>query len=228
VVSKLVSRHGGLRPLRLAGLTVAAGEIVSVRGFDAVQAETVVGLVTGAILPDDGEVVIFGEPTTAVSTPDQWLASLDRIGLVSARAPLLAELSVGQNIAVPLTLDLDPLPAPTRDDVRRLASDAGVDDRDLDRRAGDVGTAVRIRTHLARALALKPLVLLLEHASASLDRADAAAFGQIVSRIARSAGLSVLALTSDDRFAAALGGRRMSWQAASGDVLRVRGWARWF
>lgn len=227
-ITGLVKEHGGLRPLRLTGLAVETGEIVSVLGFDAAQAEVVVGLVTGAMLPDEGEVRVFGVPTTALETPEQWLDSLDRIGLVSTRIVLLDELSVAQNIAVPLTLDLDPLAGPVRDEVRRLAADAAIDGADLDRSARDVSQGVRVRTHLARALALKPRLLLLEHASATLAPHEATAFAAAVARVSRGRGLSILALTGDERFARRLGGRRLSWLPATGEVRTVRGWPRGF
>jgi ABC-type transporter Mla maintaining outer membrane lipid asymmetry ATPase subunit MlaF len=227
-ISNLVKNYGGLRPLRVRRLVVGPGQIVSVRGFDPIQAEVMIGLATGAILPDEGEVVIFGEPTSILETSERWLASLDRIGLVSVRTVLVDALSVAQNIAVPLTLELDPLPEPVRGEVRRLAAEAGIDETSFDSKAGAVPPPVRARVHLARALAMKPRLLLLEHASAALAEGDAPVFGTSVSRVATRRGLSVLALTADPRFAKALGGRKMSWTAASGEVRGAGGWARWF
>ena len=227
-VRDVVKDYRGLRPLRVRRLVVREGEIVSVLGFDAVEAEVMVGLATGGVLPDQGDVAIFGEPTAAIDTPERWLESLDRIGLVSGRTVLIDELSVAQNIAVPLTLDLDPIAEPVRREVSRLAADAGIDAASRDHRVGDVPPDVRARVHVARALALQPRLLLLEHATAALPPGGGTAFGTLVSRLAKTRGLSVLALTADERFAAALGGRRMSWTAATGDVRSVRGWARWF
>jgi ABC-type uncharacterized transport system ATPase subunit len=227
-IRDVVKNYRGLRPLRVRSLVVGEGEIVSVLGFDAVQAEVMVGLATGAVLPDEGEVAIFAEPTATIDTPDRWLDSLDRIGLVSGRTVLIDELSVAQNIAVPLTLDVDPLAEPFRQEIGRLAGSAGIDTASLDRRVADVPADVRARVHLARALALKPRLLLLEHATATLTAGEGPAFGTVVSRIATARRLSVLALTADEPFAKALGGRRMSWTGATGEVRRVRGWARRF
>ena len=53
--------YGGLRPLRIARfLTSQSGERVAITGIDATAAEMVVNLVTGASVPDEGEVRVFG------------------------------------------------------------------------------------------------------------------------------------------------------------------------
>ena len=81
--------YGGLRPLRIQALAVAAGERVAIAGIDAVGAELVVNLVTGASLPDEGEVRVFGARTQDLADGDEWLSSLDRFGIVTDRAVIL-------------------------------------------------------------------------------------------------------------------------------------------
>ena len=69
----VVKQYGALRPLRMAALEVSRGAIVAVTGLDAAAAETFVNLATGATLPDEGEVRVFGRSTAAVSDADEWL-----------------------------------------------------------------------------------------------------------------------------------------------------------
>ena len=78
--------YHGLRPLRLANLSIAAGEQVALVGFDAPGAEVFVNLVTGATLPDRGTIRLFGRPTADISDADDWLSVVDRVGIVSRRA----------------------------------------------------------------------------------------------------------------------------------------------
>ena len=65
-------------------------------------------LVTGASLPDAGSVDVFGHPTSAIADSTEWLAIVDRFGIVSDRAVMLEGLTVLQNLAVPFTLDIEP------------------------------------------------------------------------------------------------------------------------
>ena len=105
-LTDVVKAYGGLRPLRLKRLTVMPGECVAILGFDQPMAETFVNLATGASLPDAGSVEALGRPTSAIADSDEWLAFVDRFGIVSERAVMLEPLTVVQNLAVPFTLDI--------------------------------------------------------------------------------------------------------------------------
>ena len=82
-ITGLSKSYAALRPLRVESLAVALRERVALGGLDAAGAELFVNLVTGAALPEEGEVRVFGQPTWQ-SPRDDWLASLDA-GIVSHR-----------------------------------------------------------------------------------------------------------------------------------------------
>ena len=92
-------------------------------GLDASAAEIFVNLVTGAVLPDEGEVSSFGRNTSAIADSADWLTMLDRFGVVSDRVVLLDSMTVEQNLAVPFTLSIDPVDEQVLSDVRRLAEE---------------------------------------------------------------------------------------------------------
>ena len=102
-IAQVVRNYGSLRPLRIAALAVAPGERVALTGLDAGAAEVLVNLVTGAALPDEGEVRVFGRATSEIASGDEWLASLERFGIVSPRAVLIEGATVLQNLAMPFT-----------------------------------------------------------------------------------------------------------------------------
>src|SRR5215471_5757565 len=109
-VSGVRKQYNALRPLRINDLTIDAGDRVALSGLDAGAAEVLVNLVTGASVPDEGEVRVGGRSTAAIADGDEWLASLDRFGIVSPRAVLLDAVTLLQNLAMPLTLQIDPVP----------------------------------------------------------------------------------------------------------------------
>ena len=84
----------------------------------------------------------------------------------------------------------------------------------------DAGGRVRVRA--ARALALDPKVLLLEHASAGLTPDAAAAFGADMRQIALRRGCALVAVTADPQFAAAVAGRVLTLDPASGRLSEPR------
>src|SRR5437879_5817418 len=91
-------QYQSLRPLRINDLRIDAGERVAGSGLDAGAAEVLVNLVTGASLPEEGEVRVLGRATSSIADSDDWLASLDRFGIVSPRAVLLDAATVLQNL----------------------------------------------------------------------------------------------------------------------------------
>jgi ABC-type transporter Mla maintaining outer membrane lipid asymmetry ATPase subunit MlaF len=227
-ISDLVKEYRSLRPLRIARLRLFRGERAVVLGFDAPAAETLVHLITGALLPDAGEVQVFGQSTAAIASGAEWLATVDRFGILSERLVLLDALSVGQNLAVPFTLEIEPVAADVMPRVMALAREVGLDHDRLAERAAAVSPLDRARVRLARALALEPQALLLEHPDAALSDEDAARFVEDVIRASAARGLAVLALASDERLAPIASNGPVIWMPATGEMRRRPGrWARW-
>lgn len=226
-IEGLRKNHGGLRPLRINALSVCAGERTAIVGVDGPEAEVLVGLLTGAMLPDHGQVRIFGRATPCIVDADDWLRTLDRFGIVSARAVLLEELTLSQNIAMAFSLSIDPVPDAVRESVRRLSAEVGLASASLDRRLSEVPPVQKARCHLARALAADPSTLLLEHASA-LAPDDAATLGLTVAAVARGRRLALVALTADERFARAVADRVFALDGATGALRDISGWRRWW
>ena len=217
-IAGLSKDYQTLRPLRIKHLTVRQGDIMSISGIDVLGAETLVHLVTGATLPDTGEVSLFGRNTRDITDGDAWLKSLDGVGMISARGILVGAFSVLQNIALSLTLDVDPIDPRVVPPAGALAREAGLDAALFDVHAGRVPPDAQMRVHLARALALGPKLLIAEHPSATLPRDAVAGFGADLGKVARGRGMALLAITADDSLAKAIGGSRLELLPASGEL----------
>jgi cell division transport system ATP-binding protein len=218
--------YRGLRPLRLRELVVARGEMTALTGLDATEAAVLVDLVTGAVLPDAGEILVNGTSTASLASQDDWLRFLDQFGLVNPRVVLLDHLSVAQNLAVPLTLSVDPLQPDARARVESLAGDVRLDPALLDAPVSSVGPADRLRIRMGRAMALAPRVVLVEHPTLDLDRRQA---NDVARDLARLVGpdRALLALTGDETIARAAG-RSLGWQPRTGLVEEAGGRRPWW
>jgi ABC-type lipoprotein export system ATPase subunit len=211
-------QYSALRPLRMNDLTVEAGERVALSGLDAGAAEVLVNLVTGASVPDEGDVLVQGRSTASIANGDEWLASLDRFGIVSPRAVLLDGATLLQNLAMPLTLQIDPVPEDAAATARSLAREAGIEDAWLERPVAALPASVKMRAHLVRAVVLGPALLILEHPTATLAAGEGRAFGEAVARVAGARSLAALIVSEDADFAEAASTRRLALHAASGDL----------
>ena len=225
-LTSIAKEYGALRPLRIERLTVAPGAQLALVGLDRPAAEVFINLVTGATLPDRGQVRVFGGSTADITDSDDWLTTLDRFGIVSDRAPLLEAMTVVQNLALPFAVEIEPPPPGVRDQAVALAREAGLNQGVLDVRAGDLDPLARIRARLARALALNPSVLLLDHPTATLEEGMGPAFARDVRRISERRGLAAISLTMDKRFAAAAG-RVLTLDPASGSLKESSWLMRW-
>jgi predicted ABC-type transport system involved in lysophospholipase L1 biosynthesis ATPase subunit len=217
-ISGLVKDYKALRPLRIKSLNVNPGDVLAVSGLDALASETFVHLVTGATLPDSGDVSLFGQNTRTIADSAAWLKSLDGVGMVTSRGIVIGMFTVLQNIAMSFTLEVDPIDPEVLPKATALATEVGLDASDFDVAAGSARPDAHMRIHLARALALEPRLLIAEHPSASLPRETVSAFGADLARLARSRGLALLALTADDELAKAIGGQRLELVAATGEL----------
>ncbi|MDQ3346660.1 MAG: hypothetical protein M3545_01690 [Acidobacteriota bacterium] len=220
--------YGALRPLRIQSLTVRRSERVAIAGLDAPAAESLVNLVTGASVPDEGEVRVFGRATTDVVDGDEWLSSLDRFGIVSDRAVLLEGAALLQNLALPFTLEIDPVSSGTRAHVERLAAECGIAAEWLDQPSAALPPAVRVRAHLVRALALGPEILLMEHSSATLPDGERRPFGAVVRRVCEARALTAVIVSLDAEFSTAAADRILTLEPASGGLKDSsrKGWFR--
>ena len=222
--------YGGLRPFRLRALDVEPGEFVAIAGVDHQAATVLTDLLTGTTLPDEGgSISIAGKATSAISSQDDWLAFLDRFGIVNDRVVLLDDLTVAANLAVPLTLAIDPMPVEARRAVEALAGEVGLPGACLDAPLREATALDRFRVRLGRAVALNPAILIVEHPTLDLsDRLDAAAAMEALRRVVNARQLAAIVAVADSRLSRGFATRHLTWQPTSGELSEAGRWRRWF
>ena len=208
--------YHGLRPLRIAGLSVDGSEQVALLGFDQTTAELFVNLVTGASLPDRGSIRVFGRSTADIASSDEWLTLVDRIGIVSRRAVLLESMTVVQNLAMPYTLEIEPPSAEMRARATELAAEIGLAGPSLDRPIAELGALDAMLVRFARAIALSPSLVLFEHPTAEVARDDIASLAARCRAVASKRNIATVILTADREFAAAAASRVLTLEPATG------------
>jgi phospholipid/cholesterol/gamma-HCH transport system ATP-binding protein len=171
-------------------------------------------------------VITLGRPTSSIVDADVWLKFVEQFGFVSDRIALLDGMTAGQNLAIPFSLDIDPIPPDIQSQVNTLAAEVGIAPSDLAIRVGEGSASVRARVRLARALALDPLVVVLEHPTAVLPQEEVKPYAGMLAQICDKRRLTMVALSMDEKFGKALGGRLLVWQPATGEFKERRRW--WF
>jgi predicted ABC-type transport system involved in lysophospholipase L1 biosynthesis ATPase subunit len=124
-----------------------------------------------------------------------------------------------QNVAMPLTLDVDPIDPAYLPAAEALAREAGIPASSWDQPLGRVDPELNLRVRLARAVAPDPKLLIAEHPSAALPREAAPRVAADVARIARSRDAALVTLTADPAWADAVGGDVLTLQPGSGELV---------
>ena len=219
--------YRALRPLRVRQLDVLEHESIALLGFDRAAAEVFVNLLTAATVPDTGRIEIFGRPTLDIRDATTWLSSLDCFGIVSERQVLLDNMTVEENLTMPLTMALHDVDNAVRTKVVALAEEVGLSDQ-LRQPVASLSAESRLRVRLGRALAPDPKILLSEHPNASLEPGDVGRFAAEYARLVRQRGLVSIVLTADSAFASAVGQRILTLQPATGELKPLSAWRRLF
>jgi branched-chain amino acid transport system permease protein len=190
----LVAEHlhkffGGLHATNDVSLTVHEGEIVGVIGPNGAGKTTVFNQLSGFIPPTRGVVKVRGTDGQWSSPGSPARFARAGIGRTFQIVQPFAELSVAENIMLGAFMH-------TRDarEARAIAADvARLTDLTalLDSRARNLTVGGMKRLEMARALATRPRVLLLDEVMAGLSPTDVAKAIEIIRRV-RDAGVSVL------------------------------------
>jgi len=152
----VVKMYGAVTALREASLAVRPGEVHALLGANGAGKSTLVKILTGAVHPDSGRIVVHGQ-AREVHSP----AEARRNGLVSVyqEPALIPDLDVISNLRLTQT----PIDAFTE-----WLPKLGVEQFDLNEMIGNIPLAVLRVMDLARALAIEPDVLLLDEMTAAL------------------------------------------------------------
>ncbi|MBK9135346.1 MAG: ABC transporter ATP-binding protein [Betaproteobacteria bacterium] len=177
-----VSRaFGGLRAVQDVSLAVRAGTLTALIGPNGAGKTTLFALLSGFLKPDAGRVVFDGADITGRAPHLNARAGLARTFQIVQ--PFAAQ-TVRENIAVGAHLH-EPRRAAALDQAEAVAARVGLSSQ-LDKPAGDLTVAGRKRLELARALATRPKLLLLDEVLAGLNPQEVAEMIPVVRSLVAS------------------------------------------
>ncbi|SFL29270.1 ABC transporter ATP-binding protein [Streptomyces pini] len=181
--------------LRGLSLTVRRGEFVAVTGRPGAGRTTLLGLVGGLDTPVSGRITVDGARLDGMGEQERLRLRRDRIGIVFPSPGLLPVLTVAENVGVPLRLRN--IPARERDErVSRLLAEAGLAEL-AGLRPDEIDGARRQRVAVARALAIRPALLVADEPTALLGPGDAAGVLELLYTAVRARGTTALVATRE-------------------------------
>lgn len=155
----------GVPALRDVTVEFRAGEVHAILGENGAGKSTLMNIISGALRPDEGEITVAGE-RIALMTPD--VAARNGIAICFQHPAILEDLSVIENLRVALPASV--FAGRSASDVaQELLNGVGLD-VPLRMRADDLTVSQKHLLEIAKALALKPRVLILDEPTAALDQ----------------------------------------------------------
>jgi branched-chain amino acid transport system ATP-binding protein len=186
--TSLAKRFGGLTAVDDVSFSVERGEIYAIIGPNGAGKTTLLNLVSGLLMPTAGTVELDGHDLTGRSTAERCHLGLGRAFQVVQPFP---EMTVRENVLVGAMFGK---PGVGRVEAERRADEAlghvGLDGR-ADDDAEDLTLMEEKRLEIARALATRPAVLLLDEVMAGLRPGEAREAVALVKRL-RDGGLTIV------------------------------------
>ncbi|WP_144113993.1 ABC transporter ATP-binding protein [Paraburkholderia sp. BCC1886] len=214
-VRHVTRRFGGLVAVNDVNLSIARGECVSVIGPNGAGKSTLFNLLAGTDTPDEGEVRFAGEDVTGMA-PEllaaRGVARTFQHGRVFGNLSVLDNVLIGAHARLATTRRGWPVAGAFAEVLRALIGSAAVRREDaqlrdevkallarfgtrlaprIDEPAHSLSYANRRRVEIARALALRPRILLLDEPTAGMNESETAEMLELILELKRD-GLTIL------------------------------------
>jgi putative ABC transport system ATP-binding protein len=199
-LAKSYRRGGQIVPvLNDLNFDIAEGEFVALMGPSGSGKSTLLNLIAGIDKPDSGELRVAGLDISTLSEADlaDWRAA--HIGFIFQFYNLMPVLTAFENIELPLLLTR--LSRRQRRERVELALDmVGLANR-MDHFPSELSGGQQQRVAIARAIISDPLLIVADEPTGDLDRVSAADILNLLDRLNRELGKTIVMVTHDQRAA---------------------------
>jgi putative ABC transport system ATP-binding protein len=186
--------------LRGANIAVEQGEVLAIMGPSGSGKSTLLHCLAGILVPDAGEVWFDGERVDTMREARRSVLRRERCGFVFQFGQLVPELTVVENVALPLLLA-----GVKRAEALRRAGGwfarLGLEGMEQ-RRSGELSGGQAQRVALARGLVAEPRVLFADEPTGALDSLTGEQVMDLMVGTAREQGTTVVLVTHEPRVAA--------------------------
>jgi phospholipid/cholesterol/gamma-HCH transport system ATP-binding protein len=194
-VSNLVRKFGDRAVIDNVSFTVQRGETLVIMGGSGCGKSTLLRHIIGVMKPTSGSVKIFDEELTSMK--ERELSTIRRrFGMLFQSGALLASLTVGENVALPLSQHTDMSPEEVADIVRQKLQMVGLNGFE-ELKPSEISGGMKKRVGLARALALDPELLFSDEPTSGLDPIMTAVVDQLTVKLTHGNHMTAVVVTHD-------------------------------
>jgi putative ABC transport system ATP-binding protein len=192
---------GELTILDGVGFTIAKGEAVAIIGASGSGKSTLLSLLAGLDVPSNGSVRLDGAAMSTLDEDGRAKVRGEKVGFVFQSFQLLPSLTALENVMLPLELRGDD---DAEGPARQILGQVGLGER-LDHYPRQLSGGEQQRVALARAFVTRPAVLFADEPTGNLDTQTGQSIVDLLFRLNREAGTTLVLVTHDERLAARCG-----------------------
>jgi putative ABC transport system ATP-binding protein len=196
----LEKSYGRTQALRGISLELRLGEVLAVTGPSGSGKSTLLHCLSGIVRPDAGEVTYRGQLLEALNEANRTRLRRREFGIILQFGQLVPELTIVQNVALPLLLEGHDRSS-TRTAARSWLEQFGAL-AVADALPGELSGGEAQRAAVARAMVTGPRVVFADEPTGSLDTLSGEVLLSMVLSAARERSSSVVLVTHDNRVAA--------------------------
>jgi phospholipid/cholesterol/gamma-HCH transport system ATP-binding protein len=201
---RVFKTFGNRKVLDDVSFKVNAGEALCIMGRSGTGKSVTLKLMIGLLKPDSGKVCIDSEDIAHSSEED--LSRVRRhMGFLFQSAALFDSFTLADNLALPLRrLDRSKSPSEIDRAVDEALEQVGLD-LDKAKTPAELSGGMRKRAGLARALVLRPKLILVDEPSSGLDRITASEIDDLLLKVKKEYRATLVIVTHDVRGARRVG-----------------------
>jgi phospholipid/cholesterol/gamma-HCH transport system ATP-binding protein len=194
-VTDLVRRFGDRTVINDISFNVHRGETLVIMGSSGCGKSTLLRHMIGSMKPTSGSVKLFGEQITTMN--EREIARVrTRFGMLFQSGALLASLTVGENVSLPLLQHTDKSPDEIEEIVKQKLQMVGLTGFE-DLKPDEISGGMKKRVGLARALALNPELLFSDEPTSGLDPIMTAVVDQLTLKLTHGTHMTAVVVSHD-------------------------------